>query len=50
MLISISTNFLNFFSHLVPVIYDITFGYGEGEPNILGVMDQVPCSCDIGIR
>lgn len=36
--------------HVVPAIYDITFGYLEGEPSIVGVMDQVSCSCDISIR
>lgn len=34
----------------IPAIYDITFGYREGVPSILGVIDRISCSCDILIR
>jgi lysophosphatidic acid acyltransferase/lysophosphatidylinositol acyltransferase len=34
----------------IPAIYDVTFGYCDGEPTIVNLLNQVPCSCDIGIR
>ena len=34
----------------VGAVYDITFGFKEGEPSILGVMNAEPCQVDMLIR
>ncbi|XP_065889508.1 1-acyl-sn-glycerol-3-phosphate acyltransferase gamma-like [Dysidea avara] len=34
----------------VGAVYDVTFGFKEGEPSILGVMNAEPCQVDMLIR
>ena len=36
--------------HVVGAVYDVTFGFKEGEPSILGVMNAEPCQVDMLIR
>ena len=43
-------NFSALFPLSVPAVYDLTFGFREGQPTLSGIINAEPCAIDILVR